>query len=445
MIDKNIITINASVIGREMKWLAGILMLRLESAELSFPGDDVPELNEQDTPYATLVKKHNLSPAERLFLICSLIPHISPEMFTEKLRDKKSTLKIANAKLGGYFDHTFTTFVPTLQTILYLLGGDEMDAMFYYHLFLSESILMKEQIITLRQVNPNSHDTNMRNQALTLSPEYVEYLISGKKPRPVFGKNFPATLISTALNWDQLIVSGSTKNELERIAKWNREGRNLISRANNQLNSSFACLFYGPSGSGKTLAAQLLGKSLGVDVYKIDLSMIVSKYIGETEKNLSHLFDNARNKNWILFFDEADSLFGKRTEIHDSKDKWANLEMSYLLQRMEEHDGITILATNLKENIDQAMSRRFQSVIYFSRPDKEHRLQLWKKLMPLPYAYQPDIDLEGLANYELTGGNIINVIKAACLESESRKTIEVAESDIADAIKREYSKENRYT
>jgi hypothetical protein len=445
MPDKSIITANALIIGSEMKWLEDILQARLDDTPLAFPGSNMPGINVQNTAYAELVKKYELSPAERLLLICSLIPHISPETFTEKLRDKKSTLKVSNAKLGGYFDHTFTSFVPTLQTVLYLLSGDDMSEMFYYQLFLKEGALMREQIITLRQVNSGSNDTNLRNQAITLSPEYIEYLISGKKPRPVFGRHFPATLITTALDWDQLIVPGSTKNELERIAKWSRNGRSMVSRANNKLNSSFSCLFYGPSGSGKTLAAQLLGKSIGVDVYKIDLSMIVSKYIGETEKNLSYLFDNARNKNWILFFDEADSLFGKRTEIHDSKDKWANLEMSYLLQRMEEHDGITILATNLKDNIDQAMSRRFQSVVYFSRPDKEHRVQLWKKLMPSPYSYHPGTDFDQLARYELTGGNIVNVIKAACLESESRKTIEIADLDITDAIKREYAKENRFT
>jgi SpoVK/Ycf46/Vps4 family AAA+-type ATPase len=202
-------------------------------------------------------------------------------------------------------------------------------------------------------------------------------------------------------------------------------------------------LFYGPSGSGKTLAVQLLGKSLGVPVFRIDLSMIVSKYIGETEKNLAYLFDRAKNKNWILFFDEADSLFGKRTDISDSKDKWANLEMSYLLQRMEEHKGLTLLATNLKNNIDPAMSRRFQSVIYFNRPDKEQRIQLWKKLMPQPFHYHPDINFDKLGRYELTGGNISNVIKSACLEAEAKESLEVDSQDIADAIKREFGKENR--
>jgi SpoVK/Ycf46/Vps4 family AAA+-type ATPase len=203
-------------------------------------------------------------------------------------------------------------------------------------------------------------------------------------------------------------------------------------------------LFYGPSGSGKTLAVQLLGKTLGIDVFRIDLSMVVSKYIGETEKNLAYLFDRAKGKNWILFFDEADALFGKRTDIGDAKDKWANLEMSYLLQRMEEHNGLTILASNFKNNIDNAMTRRFQSVIFFNRPEREQRLELWKKLLPPPFKYHPKLDFNKLAQYELTGGNISNVIKAACLEAISRNSEQVDSQDLADAITREFSKENRF-
>lgn len=315
----------------------------------------------------------------------------------------------------------------------------------YNHLFLVErSLLIREQIITLNAVSTSEDSSNMRNHALCLAPEYVEYFISGKKPRPDFGRAFPATLITTGLDWEQLVVKPAVKTELQRIIRWETNGRDLIERTGSKLNASFTCLFHGPSGSGKTLAVQLLGKTLGIDVFRIDLSMIVSKYIGETEKNLAYLFDRAKGKNWILFFDEADALFGKRTDISDAKDKWANLEMSYLLQRMEEHNGLTILATNLKNNIDTAMTRRFQSVIYFNRPEKEQRAELWKKLLPAPFQYHPKLDFNKLAQYDLTGGNITNVIKAACLEAISRNSEQVDSQDLAEAITREFSKENRF-
>ena len=440
---------NALVIAKEMEWLNGILEKRIEQLEdkengFYFSNTLPPVLQSTGSAYASLVQQYKLNAPERLLLISSLAPHLSPETFTDKLRDNDVNLKIKFPKLGGYFDATFTNYVPTLQTVLYLLAGEDMSNMLYYHLFFTGSgSLMQEQIITLRNVSTSEDETNLRNHAVALAPEFVDYLISGRKPRPDFGKGFPASLISTGLDWDQLVVHSSIFKELKRISKWERYGKNLIQRSDNKINGSFTCLFYGPSGSGKTLAVQLLGKSLGVDVFRIDLSMIVSKYIGETEKNLAYLFDRAKNKNWILFFDEADSLFGKRTDISDSKDKWANLEMSYLLQRMEEHKGLTVLATNLKNNIDPAMSRRFQSVLYFNRPDREQRIQLWQKLMPVPYTYHPEINFERLARYELTGGNISNVIKAACLDAEARETVEIDSQDLADAIKREFGKENR--
>ena len=130
-------------------------------------------------------------------------------------------------------------------------------------------------------------------------------------------------------------------------------------------------LFHGPPGTGKTLTAGLLGKIAQKDVYRIDLSMVISKYIGETEKNLARLFDKAERKDWILFFDEADSLFGKRGQVKDAHDKYANQEVSYLLQRVEAYNGLVILASNFKNNIDEAFLRRFQSIIYFPLPAKE--------------------------------------------------------------------------
>src|SRR5690606_1665724 len=144
-----------------------------------------------------------------------------------------------------------------------------------------------------------------------------------------------------------------------------------------RLNPGFRVLFHGPPGTGKTLTASLLGKYTGKEVYKIDLSMVVSKFIGETEKNLANLFDKAENKDWILFFDEADALFGKRTNVRDAHDKYANQEVSFLLQRTETYAGLVILATNFKNNIDDAFARRFQSHIYFPSPAFGERLKIW--------------------------------------------------------------------
>ncbi len=173
-------------------------------------------------------------------------------------------------------------------------------------------------------------------------------------------------------------------------------------------------LFAGPPGTGKTMAAEVITAELGLDLYKIDLSTVVSKYIGETEKNLERIFKEAENSNAILFFDEADALFGKRSEVRDSHDRYANIEISYLLQRMETYEGVTILATNLRANLDEAFTRRLQFVVDFPFPDEADRLRIWQTLFPADIPHDPGLDLPLLARrFKLAGGNIRNIITNA--------------------------------
>jgi SpoVK/Ycf46/Vps4 family AAA+-type ATPase len=173
-------------------------------------------------------------------------------------------------------------------------------------------------------------------------------------------------------------------------------------------------LFSGSSGTGKTMAAEALAGELGLDLYKIDLSMVVSKYIGETEKNLKRIFDEAHVSNAILFFDEADAIFGKRSEVRDAHDRYANIEISYLLQKMEEHEGIVILASNLSRNMDDAFLRRMHFAVEFPFPEEDYRLQIWKTLLPSEAPRDDDLDLEFLAEkLKLAGGNIKNILVAA--------------------------------
>ncbi|MBT8438965.1 MAG: AAA family ATPase, partial [Gammaproteobacteria bacterium] len=173
-------------------------------------------------------------------------------------------------------------------------------------------------------------------------------------------------------------------------------------------------LFAGPSGTGKTMAADIIAGELGLDLYKIDLSTVVSKYIGETEKNLSRIFSEAETSNAILFFDEADSLFGKRSEVKDAHDRYANIETGYLLQRMEEYEGIVILATNLRKNIDEAFVRRLHATIDFPFPDEVDRRNIWERIWPESTPRASGLDLDMMAKrFEITGGNIRNIALAA--------------------------------
>jgi SpoVK/Ycf46/Vps4 family AAA+-type ATPase len=173
-------------------------------------------------------------------------------------------------------------------------------------------------------------------------------------------------------------------------------------------------LFAGQPGTGKTMAAEVIASELGLDLYKIDLSTIVSKYIGETEKNLERIFNEAQTSNAILFFDEADAIFGKRSEVKDAHDRYANIEVSYLLQRMEQYDGVTILATNLRANLDDAFTRRLHFALDFPFPDETYRFRIWQTLFPPTIPIAPDVDLHVMARrFKLAGGNIRNIIVSA--------------------------------
>jgi SpoVK/Ycf46/Vps4 family AAA+-type ATPase len=188
------------------------------------------------------------------------------------------------------------------------------------------------------------------------------------------------------------------------------------------------------------MAAEIIAHELNLDLYKIDLSMVVSKYIGETEKNLSKIFREAQDCNAILFFDEADSLFGKRSEVRDSHDRYANIEIAYLLQKMEEYDGIAILATNLHKNIDEAFARRLHFSIEFPFPEEEYRHQIWEKVFPESIPLGKDIDLHFMSRqFKISGGNIRNIaLHAAFLAAESSSVISM--EYLILAAKREYQK-----
>ena len=200
-------------------------------------------------------------------------------------------------------------------------------------------------------------------------------------------------------------------------------------------------LFSGPSGTGKTTAAEALAAALELDLWRIDLASTVSKWIGETEKNLKRIFDAAEAGGAILFFDEADALFGKRSEVRDARDRWANIEVDYLLQRMERHPGVAILATNRRGDLDPAFLRRLRFVVPFPFPTIDLRHRLWERAFPASVPTN-GLDLDMLAALELAGGSIRNVaLNAACLAAARRTAIGMA--DLLQAARREYAKLDR--
>ena len=251
-----------------------------------------------------------------------------------------------------------------------------------------------------------------------------------------------AEKLTPVQTWDDIVLPKDTNRQLREIAAQVAHRAEVYERwgfaRSVRRGRGISALFSGPSGVGKTMSAEVLANHLELDLYRIDLAGVVSKYIGETEKNLRRIFDAAEQSGAILFFDEADALFGKRTEVKDSHDRYANIEVNYLLQRMEEYRGLAILATNRKSALDKAFLRRLRFLVDVPFPDKAHRRLIWEKSFPRD-APVGDLDLDFLCRLEIAGGNIRNVaLNAAFLAADRGGRIEF--DDVLHAVRREYSK-----
>jgi len=257
-----------------------------------------------------------------------------------------------------------------------------------------------------------------------------------------------ARKIEPRYNWDDIVLPTDQALILRELVATIRQRPKVLEEwgVGKKLAASagVAVLFAGPPGTGKTMAAEVLAHALRLDLYKIDLAAVVSKYIGETEKNLERIFTEAASSNAILFFDEADAIFGKRSEVKDAHDRYANVEVSYLLQRMESYEGVTILATNLRANLDEAFTRRIHFVVDFPFPRMEDRLHIWKTLFPSTLPRDAAVDFTILARrFELAGGNIRNIIvSAAYLAADNGQVVGMAH--LLHGAKRELQKMGRW-
>jgi hypothetical protein len=253
-----------------------------------------------------------------------------------------------------------------------------------------------------------------------------------------------AQRIKPIYSWDMIILPSDQMSQLEEICSQVKHKSIVYGDwgFNNRLSlgKGLNALFWGPSGSGKTMAAEVIARDLSLELYKIDVSQIISKYIGETEKNLSAMFAEAETSNSILFFDEADALFGKRSEVKDAHDRYANVETSYLLQKMEEYEGIVILATNLLQNIDEAFIRRLQYSVQFPFPEKEQREMIWRGIFPAEAPLDSNIDYAFMADkFILAGGSIKNIALSAAFYA-AQDSCAIGMKQIMLGVRREYNK-----
>ena len=248
-------------------------------------------------------------------------------------------------------------------------------------------------------------------------------------------EGLPVWPLTTGLEWSDLVLDAATSAQVDDIVRWVRHGQTLLRDWGlaRRLKPGFRCLFAGAPGTGKSLAAALIGKVTGRPVYRVALASLLSKSIGEMDKDLSALFEH---DDWILFFDEAEALFGKRTGVTDSHDRAANQQTAYLLQRLEDFAGVAILASNLQSHLDETFARRFQAAIVFRLPDAEARLRLWQNAFA-GMKLDGSIDFKQLAErHQIGGGEIAEVLRHACLRAVARNSAAVGADDIAAAAAR---------
>ncbi|MEH6628278.1 MAG: ATP-binding protein [Motiliproteus sp.] len=399
---------------------------------------------EDGSAFASFIQQREPSFDEYIVLLLALVTHVQPS-FLDNLFVRCLPDKGLFAEFGGSRENANQLFQPTGESALFVLSGADLDRRFaVQQLFSADHWFAADGVLLLQRARAGEPWFSGR---LLLNPDYVELFTTGSVSAPHFSSEFPAQQVTTQLDWSDLVLDPSVAQRIEEIRCWVEHHQQLMTdwQMAARFKPGYRALFHGPPGTGKTLTATLLGKYTGRSVFRVDLSTVVSKYIGETEKNLSALFDKARNRDWILFFDEADALFGKRTGIKDSHDRFANQEVSYLLQKVEDFDGLVILASNLKSNMDDAFLRRFNAVIGFPLPGATERQKIWRISMPPEVTFDPpEPPYALLARYELAGGTIINVIHYACLQALSRSCEkQLALSDLMRGIALEMEKEGR--
>ncbi len=443
---------NIEALEQEMDWLEDLVAKRVET--LMAPKKvqqwtSAPKLIRAPdllgSSYRDLVMDLELSYAERLLLILTFCAGYDNDRLLLFRSGDAHGNERSKAVGGRMAQGEGSPFRPTLQTLLFLLAGNDKHTSLKYLLHLRKrDKLFSPQILHL--IGPEDDINYMPLKEVRLEAGYYDYFLFSEKPRLDQGEHFPARLLETDKTFDDLVLPETTRNHLKPAMDYLRHRRKVLGRddGHRKFNGGHVMMLYGPPGTGKTLTAAVMGQELGVETYAIELSQVVSKYIGETEKNIDRIFERVRGKDCILFFDEADALFGKRTEVKDARDRYANQETSHLLQKIEQCTALVVLASNYRQNLDDAFVRRILTYVHLPPPEQQQRMHLWEKAIPEAYAYAPSDLPELLADsYPLTGANIANIIKLSCFDAEAAGSHLLDLERVEHFIQKELLKENR--
>lgn len=439
---------NLKSVSEELKWIRKIIDYRLSHNSEDYSDDNIvnlpPDLINQDDPYSKFITENNYDVAERILLGLTLASTFQPNLlisFIEEFDNLNLRLQF-----GGVIKDKGLNFTPSLRTALFLLAGNDKNLFAkYFELFHLKHPLFVQGVIEL----DNFYKENNRLKfQISLNDAFLEHFLSGNSPKLDEGENFPAKLGTSKIDFEDLVLSEECHNQLKDILKYLEVRKKLFAMEGvaKLVKTSYVAVFTGEPGTGKTITAKTLGKKLNLPVYVVNLARVVSKYIGETEKNLERIFDRFNDKDCILFFDEADALFGKRTEVKDSKDRYANQEVAFLLQKIEEFNGVVILASNvhdINKVFDKAFQRRIRRTITFDFPSENERLLLWQKALPVSFEYSPDLVVNLATNYQLTGASINNIIADTLIDAVYNESSIITFELLKPSMEIEYNKSGR--
>ena len=422
---------------------SGKLMARIEEVLTGQELNKIDFSSSYCSFFNQLLERYEFSDEDAVFLTLSLAASFAPELLNQLIEASFNTKWTAYT--GGFFLKGSSVFCPTVRTAIFLLAGKDMEKRVkyatYYH--------SKHRIFTsgiLRAEMPHPTATFLDYQ-LIFNDQFLGTILKGEEPILDREHNFPVRKNNTTHQFSDVILKNSTLAELAKLRKFAGNMKELwrINTAS-KIRNNFIGIFSGDPGTGKSYAAEAIGNDLGLPVYKVNFAQMVSKYIGETEKNLEKVFDRFDKQGCILFFDEAESIFSKRSEVKDSHDQHANNLQSYLLQKVEEFSGIIILATNvhnLSQYFDKAFQRRFRLIVDFEFPDYLERRKLWERALFEPYSFEEGLPERLAKNYQLSGGSIYNVVSDAVIEALEQNVTRINFEMLEEALKDEFKKTGR--
>ena len=448
-IEKELIAKNNSVdtgfLNAVILWLKEIINQRCTEIDSDIISQSVTQISplphiEVDSPYAETTLKHNLNETGYILLALSIVPDYYPEAFERILltRDERGYLK---PHFGGQYNNRHNQFIPTYFTALFLLSGNNLELRGKYVAELQQSHpLLQEQI--LYQGHGEDIEKHFMQSVIELDSSYYDYFTKGIKPRLDHGQHFAASLKESHLTKDDVVLEDIVAEQIQPMDNYAKVMESdFFDSSTHKFKKGFIALFHGSPGTGKTLLAGILANSYGLDMYHVDLSNVVSRYVGEAEKKLEIIFNRLQGKNCMLFFDEADALFGKRSEVKEAHDRYANQEVSYLLQRIETFDGLVVLASNFKNNMDEAFLRRMDVTVNVIRPQEKSREALWKHYLPNNLQFESDALLAHLVKeFAYTGANIRNVMKNVAIAMASEEKTSISYEDMTTYLKIENEK-----